>query len=72
MSDDNTRIFVLKIVADTAAFADGRETQEIARILRATADRLESNQSFAMYQTLHDINGNDVGRAKLAPASRLL
>ena len=61
--------FKLTIDTDNAAFdEDGghpapRE-QEVARILRAIADDLATGtDDFAMYRTLRDINGNDVGRA---------
>ncbi len=41
-------------------------TIEVARILRKIASELESGaDDFGMYRTLSDINGNDVGRAKM-------
>jgi hypothetical protein len=49
-------MFTLKIKTDNAAFDD--TAQEIARILRDTADRLERGGEFG---TLRDINGNTVG-----------
>lgn len=65
--------FRLYITTENAAFEgseDGRA--EIARILRDTADRLEcwpehGGEDFRWYQTLRDINGNDVGRAGIKP-----
>ena len=61
--------FRLYITTENAAFeesTDGRE--EIARILRDTADRLErGSEDFRWYQTLRDANGNDVGRAGIKP-----
>ena len=54
--------FRLHIRTDNAAF-DGYMHFETARILREVADRLDQGEAFTLYQTLHDINGNDVGRA---------
>jgi hypothetical protein len=63
--------FKLTIDTDNAAFsdddddmhADDQKARETARILREVAARLERGDDFSMYQTLHDLNGNDVGRA---------
>lgn len=62
-----TKQFRLYITTDNAAFSvDPR--YELANILRATATRLErGDDDFHYYQTLRDINGNDVGRAGLKP-----
>lgn len=49
-------MFVLEIVTDNAAFED--KDQEIARILRNAADRIEAGQSSGK---LMDANGNSVG-----------
>lgn len=60
--------FVLSIDCDNGAF-DGAPLSEIARILRETADRLESGylpnnlQPFAF--GIYDINGNVVGSMAL-------
>lgn len=56
--------FTVKIDTDNEAFAyeDGRD--EIARILEVIVKRLRTGDDFSKAQTLRDINGNDVGRAK--------
>ena len=54
--------FKLYIRTDNAAF-DGSPNIETARILRKIATRLENGEEFHFYETLFDINGNDVGRA---------
>lgn len=64
--------FMVKIDTDSNAFtdSDGREAPflrayETARILRGIAQRLsDEGGAFFTYETLLDINGNDVGRAK--------
>lgn len=39
---------------------------ELKRILYATADAIqEQPEAFRLWQTVHDINGNDVGRVKI-------
>jgi hypothetical protein len=53
--------FSLAIDCDNAAFENPRA--EIARILRELADDLEICE-YSMFR-LSDINGNNVGRAKL-------
>ena len=54
--------FKLTIDTDNAAFEEDREL-EVARILRHVADQLLLGEPMAPnYETLHDINGNDVGR----------
>lgn len=64
-----TKQFRLYINTDNAAFEDSEDgIEEIARILRHTALRLEvGGDDFHYYQTLRDVNGNDVGRAGLKP-----
>jgi len=56
--------FTVQMTCDNAAFADDM-TGEIARILRTIADRLDLADA-DFYQTIRDINGNDVGRYRLA------
>lgn len=56
--------FRLSITCENAAFEDSPES-EIARILRATADRLESGDDFDTHRNLSDLNGNVVGTAAL-------
>lgn len=57
-------MFVLKIDTDNAAFEDGLAPYEVARILRAVADKVVDGVP-PQYQTVRDANGNDVGRFKL-------
>ena len=67
--------FRLTIDTDTAAFAGdsygaspaGERNAETARILRVVAARLDAGEDFAFYETLFDLNGNDVGRAAFKP-----
>ena len=51
------------VACENAAFEDANS--ECARILRRIADRLEAGESSGCFQTIHDANGNDVGRWKL-------
>ena len=55
--------FELWIYTDNAAF-DSPPNIEVARILREVANRLDAGEDYHFYETLRDINGNDVGRAK--------
>lgn len=61
-------IFRLSIDCANAAFCDDGDTPtqgsaapELARILRAVADRIESGDTFDTFRNMHDINGNIVG-----------
>ena len=58
--------FKLWIHTDNAAFEDSQllRSIETARILREVANSLDAGEDFHFYETLRDINGNDVGRAK--------
>lgn len=67
--------FTVKIDTDGAAFhREDDDTPdpgaELARILRVIADRVEREHpvEYDMFQTILDINGNDVGRFALKPA----
>lgn len=51
----------LTVTMDNAAFADGNDKAELARILRDLADNLEAGDG-TDGATLHDLNGNKVGR----------
>ena len=59
----------IKLKLDNAAFCDGRDNpaqgQEVARILRILADRLEHLDDVATHflggHPLYDVNGNVVG-----------
>ena len=59
--------FKLSIDCGNAAFCESdTPTQEsaapeLARILRAVADRIESGDTFDTFRNMHDINGNIVG-----------
>lgn len=57
--------FKMIFATDNAAFEDD-PVYEVARILRDTADKLEAGRDASHFQTILDINGNDVGRYKLA------
>jgi methionine aminopeptidase len=62
--------FTLKIDTDNAAFHDDDVSHpgvELARILRVIADDIESAEpsEYRQFQTIRDINGNDVGRYAL-------
>lgn len=55
--------FRLYIRTENAAFADGNEAAEVARILREAADQID-NRGIPLAtssRSLHDINGNRVG-----------
>ena len=60
-------IFKLSIDCANAAFCEGdtptpeSAAPELARILRAVADRIESADTFDTYRNIQDINGNTVG-----------
>lgn len=58
-------MFTLRIETDNEAFTDSPKA-EIARILRETADRLESGR---YVNKLRDLNGNTVGSAELLVGS---
>lgn len=64
-------MFEIKLRTEGAAF-DGTAPQEVARILRKIADRLDSDEwdGYDKYQTVLDLYGNDCGRWKLAPEER--
>jgi len=57
-------VFRLYVRTGNAAFADD-PAPELARILRAIADRVESGEDLSHYLTVFDVNGNDVGRFAL-------
>jgi hypothetical protein len=56
--------FTINMTCDNAAF-DPYPGEEVARILRDIADRVELGWTDDTWQTIRDINGNDVGRWKL-------
>jgi len=58
--------FTLSIDTDNAAF-EPDEAEEIARILRALANRITREGLSGFFETIHDVNGNDVGQYALKP-----
>lgn len=60
--------FTVNIRCDNAAFAEGdgatpeSAAPELARILREIAKKIEDGYDYDKFQTIRDINGNDVGR----------
>jgi hypothetical protein len=55
-------MFALRISTSNDAFADGSDLEEVARILREVADRIEAGEPAGQ---VRDINGNTVGNYKL-------
>ena len=53
--------FTVAIELDNAAFAQGAEGSETARILHTLAYLCEARDCAASGEILHDINGNKVG-----------
>lgn len=53
--------FTVKITCDNSAFEES-PALEIARILEAIASRIRDQGLSGYYETIRDINGNDVGR----------
>ena len=51
----------IQFATDNAAFADGNGEAEIARILRALADKIEDGGRDDMQIYLADLNGNGIG-----------
>jgi hypothetical protein len=58
-------MLIVKIDTDNDAFHDG----EASRILRSIAEKVENGEATGKYQTVLDINGNDVGRWKYSDES---
>ena len=57
--------FTVRIDCDNSAFEGDQLTQEIARILRGIVNQV-ATYPVGQSQTLRDVNGNDVGRAKIS------
>ena len=57
-------VFTLKFDTDNAAFDDDRDG-EIVRILLSTAAKIGSQGLSGFYETVRDVNGNDIGRFAL-------
>jgi hypothetical protein len=64
-----TRTFTIHIDLENAAF-EPEAAPEVARILRDIATKLDSHDGYDKYQTVFDVNGNDVGRFRLPRAER--
>ena len=70
-------VFKLTIDCGNDAFTDPRDgtvttdsaASELARILREIADRIDNGIDYGWYQTIRDVNGNDVGRYALKPTN---
>ena len=59
-------VFTCTIRCENAAFEE-TPASELARILRSIAKRLETEGASGFYETIRDINGNDVGRWAVKP-----
>lgn len=63
--------FTIQMTTDNEAFADGNMAHETARILREIARRIERDgvdeEQGGTFATIHDANGNDVGRWAFKP-----
>ena len=61
--------FIIRINLENAAFADGNEGAELARILRKLADSIESaGEAPRCFEKVRDVNGNTVGHYVAEPA----
>ena len=61
--------FIVRIDLQNAAFADGNEGAELARILRKLACRIESaGEAPRCFENIRDVNGNTVGQHAAKPA----
>lgn len=60
--------FILRISMENAAFADGSEGTELARILRKVADSIENTgEAPRCFENVRDSNGNTVGQYAAKP-----
>lgn len=60
--------FILRINMDNAAFNDGNEGAELARILRSIVEAIEGHGAAPQcFQNVRDINGNIVGQYAAKP-----
>lgn len=57
-------LVTIKVGLDNAAFADGQEGAELARILRDFADQCAANGKVPPQVGFRDVNGNPVGYAR--------
>lgn len=66
-----SHIFTMSVACDNDAF-EPEPWEEIARILRDAADKIERERDACRwFQTVRDVNGNDVGRFALKHADYL-
>lgn len=60
--------FMVNISCNNAVFSNTGDANyqsaapELARILRVIADQIENGAPYDFFQTIRDVNGNDVGR----------
>ena len=60
--------FIIRIDMVNAAFVDGNEGAELARILRKLADSIESaGEAPRCFENIRDVNGNTVGQYAAKP-----
>lgn len=59
-------LFRLTIDTGNQAFDQRNGATEVSRILREIADQLDKDHEHDTYRTIFDVNGNDVGRYRLA------
>ena len=60
--------FIIRIGMENAAFSEGNEGTELARILRKLADRIESaGEAPRCFENIRDVNGNTVGQYAAKP-----
>jgi hypothetical protein len=62
--------YVIRICTDNEAFQHGDIGNEVARILRKLADKVEANDAALPDSHLTDINGNSVGSAVTSRSSK--
>ena len=67
MDGENMSAFIVEFNTDNDVFVEAGPVVEIARILREVADRVENRESPI---TIRDVNGNTIGRAFQAGATR--
>ena len=60
--------FIIRIGMENAAFAEGNEGAELARILRKLSDSIESDgEAPRSFENIRDVNGNTVGQYAAKP-----
>ena len=62
--------FIIRIDLENAAFSDGNEGAELARILHKLAERIENaGEAPRYFENIRDYNGNTVGQYAAKPAA---